>query len=36
MRGGIETLSLSVLQEIPNERLGAVDLVQLESYLSMF
>ena len=36
MHGGIETLPLSVLLEIPNGRLGAVDLAQLESCLSMF
>ena len=36
MWGGIETLPLSVLQEILNGRLGAVDVAQLESCLSMF
>jgi hypothetical protein len=36
MQGGIETLPSSILQEILNGRLGAMDLAQLESYLSMF
>jgi hypothetical protein len=36
MRGGIETLPSSVLQEIMNRRLGAVDLARLESCSSMF
>jgi hypothetical protein len=36
MRGGIETLPSSVLQEILSGRLGAVDLAQLESCSSMF
>jgi hypothetical protein len=36
MRGSIETLPLSVLQEILNGRLGAMDLAWLESCLSMF
>jgi hypothetical protein len=36
MRGGIETLPSSVLQEILSGRLGAVDLVQLESCSSKF
>jgi hypothetical protein len=36
MRGGIETLPLSVLQEILNGQLGAKDLARLESCSSMF
>jgi hypothetical protein len=36
MRGSIETLPSSVLQEILNGRLGAVDLARLESCSSMF
>jgi hypothetical protein len=36
MWGGIETLPSSVLQEILNGRLGAVDLALLESCSSMF
>jgi hypothetical protein len=36
MQGGIETLPSSVLQEIINGRLGAMDLAQLESCSSMF
>jgi hypothetical protein len=36
MRGGIETLPSSILQEILNGRLGAVDLARLESCSSMF
>jgi hypothetical protein len=36
MRGGIETLPSSVLQEILNRQLGAVDLARLESTSSMF
>jgi hypothetical protein len=36
MRGGIETLPSSTLQEILNGRLGAMDLARLESYSSMF
>jgi hypothetical protein len=36
MQGGIETLPSSVLQEILNGRLGAVDLARLESCSSMF
>jgi hypothetical protein len=36
MQGSIETLPLSVLQEILNGRLGAVDLARLESCSSMF
>jgi hypothetical protein len=36
MRGGIETLPSSVLQEILYGRLGAVDLTRLESCSSMF
>jgi hypothetical protein len=36
MQGGIETLPSSVLQEILNGRLGAVDLARLESFSSIF
>jgi hypothetical protein len=36
MRGGIATLPLSVLQEILYGRLGAEDLVRLESCSAMF
>jgi hypothetical protein len=36
MRGGIETLPSSVLQEILSGRLGAVDLARLESCSPMF
>jgi hypothetical protein len=36
MRGGIETLPSSILQEILNWRLGAVALARLESCSSMF
>jgi hypothetical protein len=36
MRGGIETLPSSVLQEILNGRLGVVDLARLESCASRF
>jgi hypothetical protein len=36
MQGGIETLPSSVLQEILNGRLGAMDLARLESCSSMF
>jgi hypothetical protein len=36
MQGSIETLPSSVLQEILNGRLGAVDLARLESCSSMF
>jgi hypothetical protein len=36
MWGGIETLPSSILQEILNGRLGAVDLARLESCSSMF
>jgi hypothetical protein len=36
MRGGIETLPSSVLQEILNGRLGAVDLARVDSCSSMF
>jgi hypothetical protein len=36
MRGVIETLPSSILQEVLNGRLGAVDLARLESCSSMF
>jgi hypothetical protein len=36
MQGGIETLPLSILQEILSRQLGAVDLAHLESSSSMF